>query len=490
MSQPWLYMFKASGLQDFIFATNRLKHAIGASQMILQLTEHWLVESLKSLDVSAQNILQNAAGQGAIRFDDEATAQRFASIWPLLCSVLAPGLDMRGALVELGDDYPSARMRAEQELRAQRNTINPRLPIATPATLRAPLSGQPAVKADRDDGLLDESMVRKLSHTQSILKPEDVNPNWASELDWSTDTEVIAKSERGLIAIIHIDGNGLGRFLMGLREKLNARGVDVVSFYRELSSGLSSVTKSAVVVAVHALDLAPVMGQIPFRPLIIGGDDVTVLTRDCDALPFCETFLAAFERKTHALFNALSETYKISLGEHDGLTACAGIVYQKSRSPLLTGYALCEELCSYAKRKLRGQSGAGHSGVMFARALDHSHEDLMRLMDDDFVHGQTKLCLSAGPYTTSYLNGRISIQQLSRVSATLKPLASGGVRGLIDQLQLSAEEATLAYERMKEVAGSHGRALDKELRQIVEDASWSAGPLSLLPDAAILLDLQ
>ena len=91
----YLYMFKASGLQRYIFATQPLREAIGASQLLIDLTEDYLDRALEAADATEhQTPVQRAAGSAILEFDDRQALERFYAIWPLVVSELAPGLEI------------------------------------------------------------------------------------------------------------------------------------------------------------------------------------------------------------------------------------------------------------------------------------------------------------------------------------------------------------------------------------------------------------
>ncbi len=73
MKKNYLYGLTVQGIQSYIFATNKLKEIIGASEIIEQLCITWYDDFLKENNIEGTKLL-NAAGN--IRFQtDEATAK-------------------------------------------------------------------------------------------------------------------------------------------------------------------------------------------------------------------------------------------------------------------------------------------------------------------------------------------------------------------------------------------------------------------------------
>src|SRR5690554_5201680 len=76
---------------------------------------------------------------------------------------------------------------------------------------------------------------------------------------------------------------------------------------------------------------------IPFRPVLIAGDDITFITDGRLGLPFAEKYLELISREN------LTTDKKIS--------SCAGVAITKTKHPFFRGYKLAEELCQSAKEQ-------------------------------------------------------------------------------------------------------------------------------------------
>ena len=87
----------------------------------------------------------------------------------------------------------------------------------------------------------------------------------------------------------------------------------------------------------------------PIRPVILGGDDLTVIIRADLALDFTVEFLNAFERQTKEQFEFLAKYYQVE-GFENGITACAGIAYIKEKYPFHYGVHLADLLTGKAKK--------------------------------------------------------------------------------------------------------------------------------------------
>ena len=78
--------------------------------------------------------------------------------------------------------------------------------------------------------------------------------------------------------------------------------------------------------------------MMPARPIVLGGDDLTIIVRADLAISFAEAFLQKLEE------------HRISGHQ---LTACAGIAFLKANQPFYMASRLAEDLCKYAKSKVK-----------------------------------------------------------------------------------------------------------------------------------------
>ena len=87
---------------------------------------------------------------------------------------------------------------------------------------------------------------------------------------------------------------------------------------------------------------------LPMRPLVLGGDDLTVLVRADLAMQFVKDYCVAFEDRTKENFEKIHNHNKKAIPEN--LTACAGLAYVKNNQPFMDAFELTESLCAESKR--------------------------------------------------------------------------------------------------------------------------------------------
>ena len=180
-----------------------------------------------------------------------------------------------------------------------------------------------------------------------------------------------AASALSKVAVIHIDGNGVGAVMRRLGETMDR--VDEADFSRAVgcSRGDADALRRFVLTVNDRLDRAVTeafakawadvakwaeadagptgqkLAVVPVVPVILGGDDVTVFTSGDYALPFAAAYLERYERATE------NDPLLRHLGREKGtgpMTAAAGVAVVRRDFPFHVAYNLAERLVGEAKK--------------------------------------------------------------------------------------------------------------------------------------------
>jgi len=220
--------------------------------------------------------------------------------------------------------------------------------------------------------------------------------------------------------------------------------------------------------------------RYPLRPVILGGDDLTIIIRADLALDFTSTFLKSFEEETEKQFDFLHKQFGIN-GYEKGITACAGIAFIKESYPLHYAIGLADKLCKDAKSFVKDKSkfpGNGQipkSSLAFYKVQDSFIEDKL----DDLKKRTLKagsMSFDYGPYLIeSANNGFANVSQLTQKLEILdrealkneKSKAVSKLRQWISELYKDKTTADFMVDRMKEINPEFYKALgmDKERSQ-------------------------
>ena len=355
MSESWMYRYEAKGIQSWILATDKLKELVGGSAIIDDLGDR-ATALAGTLGNGAVRTISVAAGSATFEFTRRDALERFASSWPAEVAHMAPGLAMVQAWTPAGDAEWLEKL--QRGLRAARQSLTVDLPEAGPWVERAPWTGRPAVDIEGEGGravAVDAATTRKRSlHEGKRRDFQDALLPPGQRFVRDADTEL----GEGWLAVIHADGNAVGQRVIALKSP---------EAIQRFSDDLTAATTAAARKAVMQLERAQVDNGHEFcraRPVVLGGDDVTIIVRGGDAIPFARAFLRAFGDETRA---------RTGIAGQSGLSACAGVAFVKSGYPFHLAYELAEDLCKRAKQwaKARGDST---SALAFARVTTALHD--------------------------------------------------------------------------------------------------------------------
>jgi hypothetical protein len=389
----YLYRYECKGIQDWILAGNKLRDVCAASELI-----DGLPDDLNT-GVPTNDCLSQAAGASTLRFHSKEALTAFAGSLQMRAARLAPDLLLIHAWVPLSNSLDAALADLQIALGAARQRLYARLPEAGPLSEIAVRTGQPAVARQNggpDEGtLLDAAGAAKWreaqDHRNALQKRLRKISGKATLQFAATDAEL--RGDR--IAVIHADGNGIGQWLM-------KQGSWTPENLKKFSDGLAQATELAFVDATQEVFEPNLVnsGVLPLRPVVVGGDDVTLLVRGEFALAWTQAFLQAFRKRTQTELDDLLP---------GGLETCAGIVWCKPKWPYYQAYALAESLCAAAKRELpkvdRGTYQAATSGLLFHRVTGSSETDWSTIRERELGQGR----LSGGPWDLEQLKTLVAL---------------------------------------------------------------------------------
>lgn len=489
MGLQYFYAFEAKEIQRFILQSDKLKEMLGGSEIVARLCDDFLKDALQQLGLDGRHeMIANAAGWARILFYDEDAMATFFAHWPFLAEQFAPGLQMIQAVTEIADksELPEAIYLVGRQLRRERNLALRTLPEITPLIERNPRTGLAAVEitdagreADNQSKLRDRQAKRKHDHSDGMTVAGAIDIGVG--LHWPTKFDDIVAIDNAYLAIIHADGNDLGSTLMCLKEHVKKPGVDAAEVYQRFTYVIDSATKAAVKSAFDVV-LRPaaevregqMKGMIPARPIVLGGDDLTIVVRADLAFAFTKAFLQAFEEESTTLLKNKMGTVE---DLPTRLTACAGIAFVKKAYPFAHGYELSESLCAYAKllakenkyRLENGETKYVPSSFAFHRNTSSIAGDFGEIREQELTSRDRKVKLWFGPYAIGEQTGNLpSFVQLEALSRSLARLPGGSVRELIGELYLDSILAQTRFARMLEVAPHDRReALKSALRTLI-----------------------
>lgn len=365
------------GIQRYVFGSNRLRDAIGASPLV-----EWATSPDGALaGLTADPPLLAAGGNVLLEFPDLEAAKRFGASYSRRLYDKTPGLDAAVAHRAFKQGQLARAVQALQvelaRTKTERQPGAPLLGLGVTAACRE--TGLPAHGFDHQDPSdPDAPLSRSILAMRRATRDQRAGARWTHLLEqapviggkrpsFPDDLDHLGRTtgELSLFGVVHVDGNDVGSKIKAWLQ--NCLDDDAVrAGYRQWSPALDHMAASAMDTVMRRLSVAigedegqvKVRGaepatadlefqlrsedssyRLPFRPVLAGGDDLTFVCDGRIALDLAVAVLEAFEAS--------------EIPDLGHVLACAGIAICRTHTPFARAYALAEDLCATAKRWLR-----------------------------------------------------------------------------------------------------------------------------------------
>nr|WP_321500810.1 hypothetical protein [uncultured Dethiosulfovibrio sp.] len=414
MNGIYVVMLETSGNQSYIFSTNKMRDVVGASELIYRVGTTYVERAVWEIfgrQFSAKAILDepkieenesclvevvvSTSGKALLLIRDDANCNKIKSFirtWSRLVVTEAPGVDALGVYSEVPVDLSKPLDRDEKgsllcalkegnkNLRIQKiRRSSPlerfqRIPVVSPCVY----SGLPAEDIGYE-GETRQVPLSKVSRAKIEAGTSDEFKKRMKSLYPENKQGIVAKGlksdaleDSSWLGVVHADGNGLGQLFTNFHEyvqgavkesgKAFATGRDYVDFYRAFSRNLDDICAASFWETVDAVfpDSNGKGREIPVVPIVVGGDDLTLVLDGRYAIEFTKKFLELFSKKTEE--KELSQVIPIicKVAGMSRLGICGGITVAKGHFPFSESYRLAEELLNSAKKV---KNAVGSEGV-------------------------------------------------------------------------------------------------------------------------------
>ncbi|MBN2394704.1 MAG: hypothetical protein JXR84_28490 [Anaerolineae bacterium] len=401
MTSYTLTVLDTPGIQRYIFGSNRLRENIGASELVHCATSQWPLERMveeyddphgpgrKKLNTNVHKdvtdgldpdkriecdptldaeIIYIGGGNVVTLFREKQNALDFVARLHAQIIQEAPGLGLAAIHLsiewekdDLGQQVNAAMQQLAQQHRATPLT-SPLLGLSVTAECQSTglvatgdSTQHPHPPAERPY-LISSEVAAKLEMVETAQTRlhhlfSDAFQNARYDFPRNFDELGRSKHEMSYIAVVHVDGNRMGRFFRDFG-RLCPDPRAYIDAVRNASQQIKQASRSALQKLGNLLlatithrgrdwyvqDNVPVRDwKLPFRPLVFGGDDTTFVCDGRLGLTLAVAYLEAFEDATQGL--EIRQRY-----------ACAGIAVVKSHYPFARAYALSQELTKNAKK--------------------------------------------------------------------------------------------------------------------------------------------
>jgi hypothetical protein len=474
--EKYLYGASVQGIQGFIFETNKLREIVGASELVEQICtsefEKFCSEKCNHT-IEDDSIIMRAAGK--IKYIvDRDVAQKIVREFPMHIRNFAPGITINQAAVSLSHNFKYDIDELEIRLKSQRNKAEMPLEIGFMGLKRAQKTGKVAFSKDRTSS--DEKEIIDIgSETKRNEESKRLFADFTGKKEHDLKKEHIpkdiekltGKADSSWLAIIHADGNGVGSIIQNLANSISSNE-DARKAFKTFSLKLEVSTKEAVKIAFDKvidkkwqLKIENSVGETyPLRPVVLGGDDMTVIIRADLAYNFTVEFLKSFEIRTKENFKDL-EVFGL---KDKYLTACAGIAYIKDNYPFHYGVHLAESLVKEAKKfsktkDVQGDSELPPSSFSFYKVQSSFIEELSEMRKRTHYAVKSNTNFDFGPYLLHKIDGMANVAELDTLlnklsdNKTDKSKGVSKLRQWISELYLDKSKAKFMLDRIKSING-------------------------------------
>ncbi len=426
----YLYGASVQGIQNFIFETNKLKEIAGASELVEQIATTMFKRIVPDFNVN--QLIVGAAGNIKYIFDKKGDCEEVVKEFPKAILSLAPKITISQAVVAMdGDLKYDDIISLEKKLIIQRKKLFSRKEMGLMVSERARRTagaGTHRVQYGKDAAPDKELFVADTGQYSKIIYDADGKEHLLLKKvlgqrdtlqvdDFTTDiTEIIKEKSNQWLAIVHADGNNLGKMIQQMAQKLKDGNKSIQEAFRTFSAKLEEATIAAVQDAFYTTIIQK-LGQnykIPMRPVIIGGDDITVIIRGDFAMDFTERYLKAFQEQTKEKLATLVREYDLN-DFNEGLTACAGIAYIKPKYPFHYGVDLAENLCSHSKKVAKAlKTNNVPACLTFHKVHSSFVTDYPEMVATELTaqNPSKTVCFNYGPYFLENHHNYATIEQL------------------------------------------------------------------------------
>ena len=401
------YLFGCNGIQRYIFGSGRLRQVIGASDLIAGIArsdgKDVLKPVLDAVDL-CDPVMSRRAGAAFCAHANSEKLSRFRRLWRIVVGVRYPGLEFsdvepvaaKGKLLEKLGELGTMRDAYSRLTAARENSSVFLPPTGHPFVATAPRTGLIAVARTRQDTneFLDAVGAAAHRHGEALAEagradrlatdfvPEDKAnadppyrfPRHFEAADATAGNPAFPFPGRDRrIGVVHADLSGLGQVFQSVME--SAQGSqDVLKVATAIERAVVEAARSACQATL--LRHADRMRIVPARPVLLGGDDVTIIVRADLAVAFTERFLIEVETETAKAFNELRSDREWFKTLPQRLSACAGIAIVSAGHPFTVAERLAQGLCDSAKTKAKSEGQPYPSYLDFAIVTSTIDESL------------------------------------------------------------------------------------------------------------------
>lgn len=381
-----LAMYDVRGIQEYIFRTEKVKDAIGASKIIEDIIYRAMKKAIKHLEndgVPASSdlkwydengvrtysteqekdiqVLYIGGGNAFFTFRDEELCVKINKYMSKYVIDQTYSLQLAVSMIECTGDYKEDYQNIFQKMNEVKENMVVSRPLgALPIMKRDVKTGYPVLEKDANADI--EEARHKKSEEWNVRKYVDVKEK-------IFDNYITEKGLDSTLAVVHIDGNNMGLRIRGQLEGITDYNEAVMTM-RRISYRINHAYKKVFDQMKNYFDKGKEKKSV--LKIIVAGDDVTYVCNGRIAIDTVEYFAKeivhyTMDGKKKDAVKDGSYGYPLEK-ETDGkkligmgFSVCAGIAYINSHFPFYAGYEVAEACCESAKSRAKQECYRGYA---------------------------------------------------------------------------------------------------------------------------------
>lgn len=265
-------------------------------------------------------------------------------------------------------------------------------------------------------------------------------------------------SDDGYLALIHADGNSIGKRYQAWRNQPNA-SANVLTHEAHGERFFHSMRVAVRQALVAALQQVFATAPECYQLLMLGGDDLLLA---CSAR-YALCFVAAYAKELEKENNYLCDKQPLTIG--------VGVAIAKDSFPFYRLHAMAEELADSAKKKFRSTPELGSVVDWHISSNAWVNDPIAERRMDSLNY---KTVLSGKPYAVCGKNSLAALLKACEQLQTEEKVARSQLRQLVDTLRQGRHLAELAWLELPE-------GMQKKLQKSLSRLGQTEFPLSPIP---------
>lgn len=354
-------MYDIRGIQKYIYRTQKVKDAMGASALVEDIMEKALEEAatgyvtelqwyddkgampFEEKDIAVQ-VLFIGGGNAYVLFESADTCKTINKYMSRYVLEQTYSLQLAVAHVPKTDKYSEDYKRLHEEMIRVKANIKNAKPIGALPIIQTEIrTGYPLSKTERFKGE-DENIYIKQVSTETYRKDAYKRKCITEEEEKIFDNLIFEKGLDSNLAVVHIDGNNMGRRIRSLIENKESYA-DAVNEMRKISYNIKFSYLKTFEEMKEKFD-PQLDTRKMLRKIVVAGDDITYV---CNARIALDT-VEYFARK---IAGCTMNGKSAKRTPQYGFSICAGIAYMKSHFPFAIAYDVAEACCDCAKDRAK-----------------------------------------------------------------------------------------------------------------------------------------